>query len=103
MPASNPHRDYSFPWTNDWNNAAVPAGRRRRRRAPIYDDAAATVNLFVMHNRMHDFSYFLGFTEQNWNAQSSNFGNTETWQEGDPLIGDVQSGAPVRAPATTPT
>jgi hypothetical protein len=46
-----------------------------------------------MHNRMHDFSYFLGFTEPNWNAQSSNFGNTEAWQEGDPLIGDVQSGA----------
>ena len=68
-------------------------GRPRRPRASIYDDAAAVTNLFVMHNRMHDFSYFLGFTEQNWNAQSSNFGNTEAWQEGDPLIGDAQSGA----------
>jgi hypothetical protein len=92
MPVSNPNRDYSFPWTNDWNT------RQCQTATPpvpgsTYDDAAATVNLFVSHNRMHDFSYFLGFTEQNWNAQSSNFGNTEAWQEGDPLIGDSQSGA----------
>jgi extracellular elastinolytic metalloproteinase len=88
---TNPFRDYSFAWTNDWNT-------RQCQRAAVetpgstYDDAAATVNLFAMHNRMHDFSYFLGFTEPNWNAQSGNFGNTEAWQEGDPLIGDVQSG-----------
>ena len=25
---------------------------------------------------MHDFSYFLGFTETNYNAQLYNFGNT---------------------------
>ena len=55
-----------------------------------------------MHNRMHDFSYFLGFTEPNLNGQSGNFGNTEALQEGDPLIGDVQSG-PQSAPATTRT
>jgi hypothetical protein len=92
MPVSNPARDYSFPWTNDWNTRQC---QRAAVEAPgsTYDDAAATVNLFVMHNRMHDFSYYLGFTEQNWNAQASNFGNTEVFQEGDPLIGDVQSGA----------
>jgi hypothetical protein len=84
-------RDYSYAWTNDWNT-------RQCQRAAVetpgstYDDAAATVNLFAMHNRMHDFSYYLGFTEQNFNAQSSNFGNSEAFQEGDPLIGDVQSG-----------
>ena len=92
MPTSNPNRDYSFPWTNDWNNRQCQRAATETPGA-VYDDAAATMNLFVMHNRMHDFSYFLGFTEQNWNAQSSNFGNTEAWQEGDPLIGDVQSGA----------
>jgi len=92
MPTSNPARDYSFPWTNDWYNRQC---QRAATETPgsTYDDAAAVTNLFVMHNRMHDFSYFLGFTEQNWNAQSSNFGNTEAWQEGDPLIGDAQSGA----------
>ncbi len=92
MPTVGLDRDYSFPWTNDWNNRQC---QRAAVETPgtVYDDSAAAVNLFVMHNRMHDFSYFLGFTEQNWNAQSSNFGNTESWQEGDPLIGDVQSGA----------
>ena len=92
MPTSNPARDYSFSWTNDWYNRSC---QRAAVETPgsTYDDSAAAVNLFVMHNRMHDFSYFLGFTEPNWNAQSGNFGNTEAWQEGDPLIGDVQSGA----------
>jgi extracellular elastinolytic metalloproteinase len=92
MPTSNPNRDYSFPWTNDWYNRQCQRAATETPGA-VYDDSAAAVNLFVMHNRMHDFSYFLGFTEPNWNAQSSNFGNTEAWQEGDPVIGDVQSGA----------
>jgi extracellular elastinolytic metalloproteinase len=85
-------RDYSFPWTNNWNtrqcNPATPPVP-----GSTYDDSAAAVNLFVMHNRMHDFSYFLGFTEQNWNGQASNFGLTELSRENDPLVGDVQSGA----------
>jgi extracellular elastinolytic metalloproteinase len=94
MPVSNPARDYTFSWTNDWNTRQC---LRASPEAPgsTYDDAAATVNLFAMHNRMHDFSYYLGFTEENWNAQASNFGLTESWQEGDPLIGDVQSGVSV--------
>jgi extracellular elastinolytic metalloproteinase len=94
MPVSNPQRDYSYSWTNNWNTRLC---QRATPEVPgsTYDDAAATVNLFAMHNRMHDFSYYLGFTEENWNAQSSNFGLTETWQEGDPLIGDVQSGVAV--------
>ncbi|HEY6150841.1 MAG TPA: M36 family metallopeptidase [Gaiellaceae bacterium] len=85
-------RDYSFPWTNDWNTRQC---QRAATETPgtVYDDSAAATNLFVMHNRMHDFSYFLGFTEQNWNAQASNFGLTELRQENDPLVGDVQSGA----------
>ena len=91
MPVSSPNRDYSYAWTNDWNKRQC---QRATTETPgsTYDDAAATVNLFAMHNRMHDFSYFLGFTEQNFNGQSGNFGNTEAFQEGDPLIGDVQSG-----------
>jgi hypothetical protein len=91
MPVSTA-RDYSFGWANDWNNrqcnpATPPVP------SSTYDDAAAAVNLFVMHNRMHDFAYFLGFTEQNFNAQASNFGLTPLFQENDPIIGDVQSGA----------
>ena len=84
-------RDYSYPWTNSWNNdqcEPTPNGPP----GATWDDSAATVNLFVAHNRVHDFSYFLGFTEQNWNAQDYNFGLTERSQENDPIIGDVQSG-----------
>ena len=32
--------------------------------------------MFVGHNRMHDFSYYLGFDEGHWNAQQYNNGVT---------------------------
>ena len=54
-----------------------------------------------MHNRMHDFAYWLGFTEANWNAQARNFGLTEAFRENDPIIGDVQAGAALPPPAST--
>jgi len=84
-------RNYSFPWTNNW----YTTGCFPTPGAPgaTWDDSAAAVNLFMAHNRMHDWSYYLGFTEQNWNAQDYNFGLTERRQENDGLIGDVQSGA----------
>ena len=84
-------RDYSFAWTNDWNNRQCEP----TPGAPgaTWDDSAATVNLFVMHNRMHDWAYYLGFTERNWNAQDYNFGLTERRQENDPILGNVQAGA----------
>jgi extracellular elastinolytic metalloproteinase len=85
-------RDYSFEWTNSWNNdqcEPTPNGPP----GATWDDSAATVNLFVAHNRMHDWAYYLGFTERNWNAQDYNFGLTERFQENDPIIGNVQSGA----------
>ena len=44
-----------------------------------------------MHNRMHDWTYHLGFTEENWNAQQSNFGNAGAG--GDPVLGQAQAGA----------
>ena len=33
------------------------------------DVSAAVTNLFAGHNRIHDYSYFLGFTETNYNTQ----------------------------------
>jgi extracellular elastinolytic metalloproteinase len=88
-------RDYSFEWTNAWSEDDCDP----TPGAPgaTWDDSAATVNLFVMHNRMHDWSYFLGFTEENWNAQDYNFGLTEPFRENDPIVGDVQAGANVGA------
>jgi extracellular elastinolytic metalloproteinase len=84
-------RDYSFAWTNDWNNRLCEP----TPGAPgaTWDDSAAVTNLFVAHNRMHDWAYFLGFTEQNLNAQDYNFGLTERRQENDPILGDAQAGA----------
>lgn len=92
-PTANDRR-YIFdnPWPNTWQvnkcNPAVlaPPGIGN-------DIRAATVNLFGMHNRMHDWTYFLGFTEQNSNGQLFNFGNTQANRENDPELGGAQAGA----------
>jgi hypothetical protein len=84
-------RDYSFPWTNAWftSNCFTPFVPGQS-----HDISAAVTNLFVMHNRMHDWSYNLGFTEQHWNAQDSNLGNGGPGTaERDPLLGNAQAGA----------
>ena len=49
------------------------------------------LNLFAMHNRMHDFAYALGFQEKTWNALLSNFesGGAERY----PVRGHAQAGA----------
>ncbi|WP_306513947.1 M36 family metallopeptidase [Janibacter hoylei] len=44
-----------------------------------------------MHNRMHDWSYNLGFTETAWNMQRDN--GTRGGKAGDPELGYSQSGA----------
>ena len=97
---TSPSRDYLFPWTNEW--FLGDCGRAYAARAPgaTWDDSAAVTNLFVAHNRMHDWAYFLGFNERNWNAQDVNFGLTETWRENDPWSATRR---PVcsRAPGTT--
>ncbi len=103
-------REYIFPWKNEWktrttlgattkgcdptilvhsnpNSNLNPAGNTDS------DIDAAITQLFVTHNRFHDFSYFLGFTEQNSNLQLDNFGNTATSRENDPELGNVQAGA----------
>ncbi|MCA1602163.1 MAG: M36 family metallopeptidase, partial [Acidobacteria bacterium] len=90
-------REYIYPWSNAWhtNPAANPPGCSELNLIPKGNDIeAAVTNLFAMHNRMHDWSYFLGFTERRWNLQDSNFGNTSPGTaEGDPVIGNAQAGA----------
>jgi extracellular elastinolytic metalloproteinase len=85
---SSPTRDYMYPWTNAWfetgcdpDNFVVGSGN---------DIDAAATNLFAMHNRMHDWAYYLGFTEETWNAQNFNFGSPTL--ENDELDGNVQAG-----------
>jgi hypothetical protein len=96
----SPNREYGIDnpgqgFTDAWNNARCnPANL-----TPGGNDIQASVtNLFAGHNRMHDFSYFLGFTEANYNMQDSNFGLTApgpfpAGRENDPEIGNVQAGA----------
>ncbi|QZY28579.1 M36 family metallopeptidase [Nocardioides coralli] len=86
----SPDRRYDYPWKNTWYESSCdpktfdqPGGN---------DDDASVTNLFVSHNRMHDWSYFLGFTERNSNLQQSNFGNTGPTRENDPEVGNAQSG-----------
>ncbi|WP_372736566.1 M36 family metallopeptidase, partial [Nocardioides sp.] len=81
-------RDYSAPFTDAWDNSKcnpselVPGGN---------DILASVTNLFAVHNRMHDYSYYLGFTESNWNMQVDNLGRGGV--AGDPEVGNVQAGA----------
>jgi extracellular elastinolytic metalloproteinase len=93
----SPTREYNFPWKNVWKNARcsptalVAAGDRN-------DVDAASVNLFSEHNRLHDWQYFLGYTEQNFNMQMNNFGNGAPGgyplgRENDAEFGNVQAGA----------
>ena len=86
---TSPTRDYVYPWTNVWfetlcsqSNFVPGAGN---------DISAATANLFAMHNRVHDFSWHLGFREETWNAQNFNFGKPTL--ENDEIDGNVQAGA----------
>ncbi|HEY7197392.1 MAG TPA: M36 family metallopeptidase, partial [Gaiellaceae bacterium] len=87
-------RDYSYPWTDAWNQADCNTALGFTPGVS-WDVSAAVTNLFVQHNRMHDWQYYLGFTEKNWNAQDINFGLTEQRQQGDPLLGDTQAGAAI--------
>lgn len=92
----SPTRDYTAEFTDAWNNSRcnpaelVPGGN---------DIEASVTNLFVAHNRMHDFSYHLGFTEDNYNLQTDNGGRGGV--PGDPEVGNVQAGAITGSPATT--
>ena len=90
-------RRYIDDWQNIWNQSRCDTASL----TPGGNDILASVtNLFVSHNRMHDWSYFLGFTEEAWNLQENNFGNDPgAGQEHDPEYGQAQSGAllPVEA------
>jgi extracellular elastinolytic metalloproteinase len=93
-------REYNYPWTNAWYESTNPADPGQgcsptELAVPGVgnDISAATSALFATHNRIHDWSYNLGFTEQAYNLQDNNFGLTGPDRENDPEIGDVQAGA----------
>jgi extracellular elastinolytic metalloproteinase len=86
----SPTREYLDEFTDTWNNSQcdpaslVPGGN---------DILPSVTNLFAAHNRMHDYSFALGFTEKNWNMQQVNVDNPDVGRDGDPEIGNAQAGA----------
>ncbi|HJR44451.1 MAG TPA: M36 family metallopeptidase [Actinomycetota bacterium] len=90
-PAS-PTREYVFPFTNQWyETGCSPAAFATPERIDV---DAATANLFAMHNRLHDWSYLLGFTEEAYNMQVVNEQGDQSDAEGnDPEVGNSQAGA----------
>lgn len=88
-------RDYSLPWTNHWNETKCDPTIFTHSGGALRDADIdqSIVQLFVTHNRFHDWSYMLGFTESNYNMQLRNFGNTDATRENDPEVGNVQAGA----------
>ncbi|MEV4806335.1 M36 family metallopeptidase [Nonomuraea sp. NPDC049421] len=86
-----PTRDYRYPWKNTWHRAKCdPAVFDQPGEADL---EAAISNLHAAHNRMHDWSYRLGFTETAWNMQADNGGRGGLG--GDPEQGNAQAGARV--------
>jgi extracellular elastinolytic metalloproteinase len=82
-------RNYVYPFTDQWRQARCnPTVFTSLERN---DSDAAAANLFAMHNRMHDWSYHLGFTEATWNLQLVNF--APGGQAADLEVGRAQSGA----------
>ena len=67
------------------------ATRRCSPRPSATTPTPPVANLFAMHNRMHDWSYQLGFTESAWNLQAVNL--TPAGLGGDAEQGRAQQGA----------
>jgi extracellular elastinolytic metalloproteinase len=104
--ATSPTRDYQPAFTDAWYTSGCNPNNVNAATNPLGNDIeASTVALFVGHNVMHDWSYYLGFDEAHWNAQQYNNGVTTTDPSPTPggpvrqplgndgLLGNAQSGA----------
>ncbi|WP_433306592.1 M36 family metallopeptidase [Actinoplanes sp. CA-030573] len=93
-----PDRDYNYAWTNQWQREQCsPAVFDTPQRNDI---DAARANLFVLHNRMHDWAYHLGFTEKTWNMQDDNIapgGLADDPEQGNAQAGGISGGPPAFA------
>lgn len=93
QPPPDPSRTYDPAFTNTWYASACNPAVITQATPESNDIDAAIVNLFYMHNRLHDFAYQLGLRERNGVAQTSNYGTTATTREGDGELGVAQAGA----------
>jgi extracellular elastinolytic metalloproteinase len=81
-------RHYTEEFEDHWNNSRCDVAQL----VPGGNDINASVgNLFAAHNRMHDYSYYLGFTEENYNMQLDN--GSRGGVGGDQEVGNAQAGA----------
>lgn len=100
----SPTRAYNFAFTDQWHTSNCQFVRNQASVERNDIDASIT-NLFLMHNRVHDWAYLLGWTESAWNMQYVNFGeDTETSaqaRDGDPEKGQAQAGGLAGAVAFT--
>ncbi|GII87678.1 hypothetical protein Ssi03_56680 [Sphaerisporangium siamense] len=87
--APSPNRDYTYPWKNTWYESTCD--RATLTRPGKVDLETAIANLHAALNRLHDWSYRLGFTETAWNMQADN--GDRGGQGGDPELANAQSGA----------
>ena len=84
-------RDYLYPFTNQWRTSSCnPSVFSGTPSGDTNDINAATVNVFVAHNHMHDWSRGLGFTPATFNMEDA-----------DPMLGNVQAGAKTGPPTFT--
>jgi extracellular elastinolytic metalloproteinase len=84
----SPERHYTEEFEDHWNNSRCDVAQL----VPGGNDINASVgNLFAAHNRMHDYSYYLGFTEENYNMQLDN--GSRGGVGGDQEVGNAQAGA----------
>jgi hypothetical protein len=89
LPPVSPTRDYAPAFTDAWHTSQCdPASIAGPAQSDVQ---AAIVNLFVGHNRTHDFAYRLGLTEPRGALQLSNYGKGGA--ELDPEIGNAQNAA----------
>ncbi|MDG4759246.1 M36 family metallopeptidase [Micromonospora sp. WMMD710] len=86
---TSPERRYEYPFADQWHQAKC--NPEVFTSAQRNDADASIANLFAMHNRMHDWSYQLGFTESAWNLQAVNL--TPAGLGGDAEQGRAQQGA----------
>ena len=104
--ATSATRDYQPAFTDAWYvSGCNPNNVNAAINQTGNDIEASTVSLFVGHNVMHDWAYYLGFDEGHWNAQQYNNGVVAadpTPPPGGPaavpaandgLLGNAQSGA----------
>jgi extracellular elastinolytic metalloproteinase len=94
---ARPGRDYVYSWTNQWYEQRCNPDTTFTS-AQRNDIDAARANLFAMHNRMHDWSYHLGFTEQTFNLQKDNFGRGGLGNDHEQ--GNAQAGGVTGGPAS---